>query len=246
MLSSLQKAGLIVNPKKCEFDACQMEFLGHLVGNSQVQPTAEKIQAILNIPVPAKKKKVRSFLGSINFYRKFIPNFSTKSAPLSDLTRKNQPNHVKWTVEHEQAFKQLKQDLVSASVLWNPDFNAEFILQTDASDRGLGVVLLQEKEAERHPIVYLSKRLLPREQNFATVEKECYAIVWAIKRLSKFLYGREFVIESDHRALQWLKTMRSENPRLLRWSLVLQEYEFIVRHIAGKENKMADYRSRPS
>ena len=94
------------------------------LGNSQVQPTAEKIQAILNIPVPAKKKEVRSFLGSINFYRKFIPNFSTKSAPLSDLTRKNQPNHVKWTDEHDQAFKQLKQDLVSAPVLWNPDFNA--------------------------------------------------------------------------------------------------------------------------
>lgn len=157
------------------------------------------------------------------------------------MTRKNQPNHVKWTVEHDQAFRQLKQDLVSAPVLWNPDFNAEFILQTDASDRGLGVVLLQEKEAERHPIVYLSKKL-----SFATVEKECYAIVWAIKRLSKYMYGRGFVIESDHRALQWLKTMRSENPRLLRWSLVLQEYKFIVRHIAGKENKMADYLSRPS
>lgn len=236
---------MTVNPKKCEFGACQMEFLGHLVGNSQVQPTAEKIQAILNSPIPAKKKEVRSFLGSINFYRKLIPNLSTKSAPLSDLT-KNQPNHVKWTVEHDQSFRQLKQDLVSAPVLWNPDFNAEFILQTDASYRGLGVVLLQEKEAERHPIVYLSKKLLPREQHFATVQKECYAIVWAIKRLSKYLYGREFVIESDHRALQWLKTMRSENPRLLRLSLVLQEYKFIVRHIAGKENKMADYLSRPS
>lgn len=114
-------------------------------------------------------------------------------------------------------------------------------MQTDASDRGFGVVLLQEKEAERHPIVFLSKKSLRREQNFDTVEKECYAIVWAIKRLSKYLYGREFVIESDHRALQWLKTMRSENP-----SLVLQEYKFIVRHIAGKENKMADYLSRPS
>lgn len=116
-------------------------------------------------------------------------------------------------------------------------------MQTDASDRGLGVVLLQEKEAERHPIVYLRKKLLPREQNCATVEKECYAIVWAIKRLSKYLYRRESVIESDNRALQWLKTRRSENPRLLRWSLVLQEYKFIVRHIAWKENKMADYLS---
>lgn len=93
--------------------------------------------------------------------------------------KKNQPNNVKWRDEHDQAFKQLKNDLVSAPVLLNPDFNAEFILQTDASDRGLGVVhvLLQEKEAERHPIVYLSKKLMSREQSFATVENECYAMV---------------------------------------------------------------------
>lgn len=88
------------------------------------------------------------------------------------MDKKNQPNNVKWRDEHD-----LKNDLVSAPVLLNPDFNAEFILQTDASDRGLGVVLLQEKEAERHPIVYLSKKLMSREQSFATVENECYAMV---------------------------------------------------------------------
>ena len=94
-------------------------------------------------------------------------------------------------------------------MLWNPDFSAEFVLQTDASERGIGAVLLMNKDSERHPIVYLSKKLLPREQNFATVEKECYAIVWAIQRFCKYLYSKEFVIESDHRALKWLKTMKS-------------------------------------
>lgn len=100
------------------------------------------------------------------------------------MTRNNQPNHVKWTIEHDLTFKQLKEDLVSVPVFWNPDFNAEIILQTDASDMGLGVVLLLEKEAEHHPIVYLSKKLQPRE-HFPTVEKESYAIEWAIKRLTK-------------------------------------------------------------
>ena len=94
VLGALHCAGLTVNPRKCEFGSKQIEFLGHLIGNSQELPTPEKVQAILNIPVPVKKKKVRSFLGSINFYRTFIPNFSTKSAPLSDMTKKNQPNKV--------------------------------------------------------------------------------------------------------------------------------------------------------
>lgn len=95
------------------------------------------------------------------------------------MTRKNHPNHVKRTIEHDQTFKQLKKDLIhlSAPVLRNPDFNSGLILQTDTGDRGLGVVLLQEKEAERHPIVYLSKKLMSREQSFATVENECYAMV---------------------------------------------------------------------
>jgi hypothetical protein len=214
-----------------------MEFLSHVVGNSQIHPKSEKIQAILNIPVPTKKKHVRSFLGSLNLDKKFFPNFSSKSAPLSDLTRKNSSNKVKWIAEHDQAFNELKQDLVSAPVLWNPDFNSDSILKTDASDRGFDAVLLQGKNLEQHPIVYLSKKLLPREQNFATVEKECYAIVWAIKRLRKYLYGTEFVIESDHRALQWLKAKKSENPRLLRWSLVLQQFMYTVNQITGKDNK---------
>lgn len=244
VLTSIQNAGLTANSKKCEFAARELEFLGHLVGNGQVKPTSDKVQAILNIPVPTKKKEVRSFLGSINFYRKFIENFSEKSASLSDLTRKSSPNKIVWTDEHDRSFRQLKSDLVSAPVLWNPDFALTFTLQTDASDRGLGALLLQEKNGEYHPLVYLSKKLLPREQNFATVEKECYAIVWAVQRLQKYLYGREFIIETDHRALQWLKTMKSQNPRLLRWSLILQEYRFTVKHIPGANNKMADLLSR--
>lgn len=117
-------------------------------------------------------------------------------------------------------------------------------MQTDASDRGLGALLLQKKSGEYHPLVYLGKKLLPRKQNFATVEKECYAIVSAVQRLQKYLYGRECIIETDHRGLQWLKTIKSHNPRFLRWSLVLQEYKFTVRHIPGANNKMADLLSR--
>jgi hypothetical protein len=107
---------------------------------------------------------VISFLGSINFYRKFSPNFSEKSTVLSDLTRKSNPNKIAWTEEHDITFCQLKEDLVSAPVLWNPDFSLTFVLQTDASDRGLRAVLLQEKDGEYHPVVYLSKKLFPEKR----------------------------------------------------------------------------------
>lgn len=102
------------------------------------------------------------------------------------------------------------------------------------------------KDSERYPIVYLGKMLLQREQHFATEEQKCCVIVRAIHRLCKYLYGKEFIIESAHRALRWLKTMKSKNPRLVRWSLVFQEYRYYVCYIPGKDDKMADFLSRQS
>ena len=134
----------------------------------------------------------------IGFYRKFIPHFANLSAILTDLTSKNNPNKVIWCQEHQVAFDALKKALVSYTILQNPDFSCEFILQTDACDRGYGSVLLQVKESCRHPIIFISKKLLQREQRYSTVEKECLAIVKSCQSLRKYLTGKEFVIETDH------------------------------------------------
>uniref|UniRef100_K7EXE6 Gypsy retrotransposon integrase-like protein 1 n=1 Tax=Pelodiscus sinensis TaxID=13735 RepID=K7EXE6_PELSI len=131
------------------------------------------------------------------------------------------------------------------SMLASPDFNKPFWLCTDASNIGLGAVLMQDGAGDRrHPVAYLSKKLSPAEQNYATIEKECYAIVWAVKQLKPYLYNRRFTVLSDHAPLVWLHKAKGTNSRLLRWSLALQEYDMDIVHIRGKENIVADALSR--
>lgn len=244
ILHSLRMARLTAKPSKCSLGYQETEFLAHVVGNGQVKPTKEKVRAINEIPVPITKKKVRAFIGLTNFYRRFIPDFADIAAPLTDMTAKRAPNKVVWTERQEGAFRTLKQKISSYPVLYNPDFEKEFILQTDSSDRGIGAVLIQEVDGERHPILYMSKKLLAREQAYSTVEKECLAIVKSVTSLREYLYGTRFVVESDHYPLQWLKEMKGKNQRLLRWSLTLQEYNYTVKHVPGKKNTVADVLSR--
>ena len=180
----------------------------------------------------------------IGFYRRFISHFANTSAVLTDLTAKGMPNKVKWTEIHQNAFNVLKNALMSYPILRNPDFECDFILQTGACDRGHGAVLLQSDGKMRHPTIFISKKLLPREQRYSTVEKECLAIVRSCRSLREYLLGREFSIETDHFPLQWLNKMKDQNMRLLRWSLILQEYRFSIQHISGKINVLADMLSR--
>ena len=127
--------------------------------------------------VPVTKKQVRAFLGLTGYYRKFIPDYASLAAPLTDLTKKTAPNNVCWNVQCEEAFKELKRLLCTSPVLRNPDFSRRFILQTDASDHGVRAVLSQRDEnGEEHPVGYFSKKLLPREERYSTIEKECLAI----------------------------------------------------------------------
>ena len=244
VLDSLRRACLTAKPSKCMFGFQQIEFLAHIVGNGEVRPTQDKIEAIQNIPAPKTKKQVRSFIGMIGFYRKFIPHFANTSAVLTDLTAKAMPNKVKWTEIHETAFNDLKNALMCYPILRNPDFECDFILQTDACERGYGAVLLQSDGKVRHPIIFISKKLLAREQRYSTVEKECLAIVKSCQTLREYLIGKEFSIETDHFPLQWLNKMKEQNMRLLRWSLILQEYRFTITHISGKINVLADMLSR--
>ena len=130
-------------------------------------------------------------------------------------------------------------------VLQLPDFNKEFILQTDACNEGIGAVLIQEAEdGVKHPVAFISRKLLPREMRYATIEKECLAIVWGITKFQEFLYGRHFMLETDHHPLQYLGKSQYQNGRLMRWALSLQPYRFTIRAIRGRDNIGADYLSR--
>ena len=244
VLKAFRNANITAKPSKTLLGFRELEFLAHKVGNGAVKPTEEKIDAISRIAPPKTKKQVRSLIGTMNFYRRFIPHFAEIAAPLTDLTTKDKSNKVKWSQEHQTAFDKLKQCITQYPVLRSPDFERVFYLQTDASNRGIGAVLMQEDNGLRHPVMFISKKLNSAEESYSTIEKECLAIIKSVQKLREYLLGREFVIECDHFPLQWLNRAKDNNMRLLRWSLLLQEYRFKICHIPGVKNAMADLLSR--
>ena len=164
--------------------------------------------------------------------------------PLTDLTKRDRPTRLEWTSECDRAFQQLKRQLCSNPVLLSPKFKREFILQTDASNLGIGAVLSQLDDAGHEcPVAYFSRKLLPREEKYATVEK-CLAIKLAIQHFRVYLLGRHFTIQTDHRCLEWLDLLKENNARLTWWTLALQPYDFRVVYRGGKSNENADGLSR--
>ena len=241
VLQKLRRAGLTIKPKKCQFGMNSCLYLGHVVGNGEVRPEKAKLQAVEEFPTPTTKKQVRAFLGLTGYYRKFIPDFAEVAAPLTDLTRKNMPVKPPWTDDCGRAFSTLKRILCSEPILRSPDFQREFILQTDASEKGIGAVLSQFDDAgSEHPVAFYSRKLLPRETRYSTVEKECLAIKAATHTFRVYLLGRRFTIQTDHRALEWLDRLKDNNSRLTRWSLALQPYRYTVLYRAGTANGNAD------
>ena len=245
VIQRLREAGLTAKPSKCAIGYRSIECLGHVVEeNRRLLPNQDKVKSILEAKRPTTKTQIRSFLGLVGFYRKFIPNFSAVAAPLSDLTKKGCPTRVRWTESQEKAFSALKNCMAKSPVLKLPDFDRPFILQTDASEVGLGAVLLQESEDGKMPIAYASRKLLEREKRYAVIEKECLAIVWGITKFQRYLYGKEFLLETDHQPLKYLQKSKTLNPRIMRWALTLQPYYFRIVAIKGQDNVGADFFSR--
>ena len=245
VLGRIQDAGLTVKKKKCQFGMAECGYLGHVVGSGRVRPEAAKIRAIQTFEPPETKSSVRSFLGLTGYYRRFIPDYASIAVPLTDLTRKSKPNRVIWTPECASSFEKLKTALCSSAVLKSPEWDKTFLLQTDASGRGVGAVLSQPgKDGHDQPLAYFSKKLLPREERYSTVEKECLAIKLGVQAFHVYLVGHTFVIQTDHRSLEWLDRMKGTNDRLTRWSLMLQNYDFHVEYRTGRKNGNADGLSR--
>ncbi len=244
VLMDLQRAGLTANPRKCHLALFEAKYLGFQVGRGLIKPQQKKVEAVHAAPRPTTKTRVRAFLGLAGYYRCFIPNFSSLAAPLTDLTRKGQPERVVWSPDAEEAFRRVKHALTEEPVLRAPDFGCPFLLQTDASETGLGAVLSQVQEGEEHPVLYISRKLTKAERNYATVEREALAIKWAVLELRYYLLGRKFTLLTDHAPLQWMAKAKDTNARVTRWFLALQDFCFVVRHRAGASNANADGLSR--
>ncbi len=247
LCTRLRKHKLTARPSKCEIGAGEIECLGHTVGQNGVRMLPDKVHAIVNAPHPTTKRQVRAFLGLAGFYRKFIQDFASTVVPLTDLTKKGAANKVEWTDKQDAAFRKLKAAVAMEPVLQGVDLGAQFVLQTDASDTGLGAVLLQPSRTPGeilHLVAYASKKLKDSERKYAVIERECLAIIWGILKFQRYLYGRQFTLQTDHQPLRYLKTARLANSRLMRWALLLQPFRFTIESIAGKQNVGADYLSR--
>ena len=241
----LSRAKLTINLSKSEFCQAQVTYLGHVVGQGQVKPLTTKVEAIANFPQPESKRQLMRFLGMAGYYRRFCPNFAAVAEPLTQLLNKRAK--FIWSEKCDKAFAKLKAMLQSAPVLRAPDFGSPFKLAVDASDAAAGAVLLQDDdEGVEHPVCYFSKKFTKSQQNYSTVEKECLALVLALQHFEVYVSSSSspIVVYSDHNPLVFLHKLKDKNQRLLRWSLMLQEYSLDIRHIKGKDNVIADCLSR--
>jgi hypothetical protein len=244
VFSRINLAKLTIKPSKCFFGYKDLAFVGHKVSTGTIQPHPDKFAEIQEALAPTTKRQVRSFIGLIGHYRRFVPNFSTIAVPLTDLTKNGLPNKVIWEDVQERSFQHLKSMLMQDPILRLPDFNKPFWLQVDASDTGIGAVLMQEYDGELFPISYASKKLLPRERAYSVIERECLALVWGINKFQTYLYGKEFVLQTDHQPLVYLDQCKVSNSRIMRWALFLQNYRFQIRARKGSDNVADDSLSR--
>lgn len=242
IFKALRKAKLKVQVDKCDFLKRETQFLGHVLTAKGIKPNPDKVSIIQMLRIPNTAKQIKSFLGMTGFYRKFIGNYAKIAHPMTVYLKKgqsintNDPNYL-------VAFEKLKDLVTNTPILRYPNFYKKFKITTDASNFAIGAVLSQEG----HPIAYASRTLNKHECNYATVEKELLAIVWAVKYFRPYIYGREFDLESDHQPLKWLMTKYSGkdiSPRLQRWLISLGEYNFSLDYIKGKTNYIADFLSR--
>ena len=211
LFTRLLAAGMTIRPTKCLFGVNTVDFLGHRLEEGLIGLHEDNVAKIRDAPRPTTKKQIRSFMGLAGYYRDFIPNFAALAAPLSDLTRKGQPNKVEWGEAQEKAYQSIKALLTKEPILRLPDPGETNFLRTDASDSGIGAVLMQEHDGKLFPVCYGSKKLSSAERNYSTIEKECLAIVWGFKRFHLYLYGVPFVLQTDHEPLKYMNSAKFAN-----------------------------------
>ena len=243
LFTRLRESNLKLKFPKCSFFQQQLKYLGYVVTEHGLQPDPDKLEAIKNIPTPSTVKSTRSFLGAINFFRRFIPNYSRIAKPLFSLTKKNIKFH--WTTDHDESFQTLKNILMSDTVLAFPDVTKKMALFTDASDTCIGACLTQpDEDGYFRPVYFLSHKLSNTMTRWSVTEKELYAIIYSLQKLRHIVYGTNLDIYTDHRPIVHLESSKLMNTKLQRWSLILNDYGAQVKYLRGASNHVADFLSR--
>lgn len=234
----LDRAQWKVKMSKCSFAQNKVSYLGHVVSSQGVATDPTKVQAVADWPTPTCLKELRSFLGLAGYYRKFIRHFGVICKPLTVLLKKG--SLFVWTSDHDLAFNTLKRALISAPVLSLPDFSTPFVVETDASDDGVGAVLMQNG----HPLAFLSKALGPRSRGLSTYEKEYLAVILAVQQWRAYLQHSEFTILTDHKSLSQLNEQRLHTPWQHKVFTKLLGLHYKILYRPGTDNRVADALSR--
>ena len=247
VLTRLEKYGVRVKLAKCEFMSSEVVYLGHRIDATGIHPTDDKISAIKEAPIPQNVTELRSFLGLVNYYHKFLPNMSTRLKPLYSLLQKGIP--FVWSKECNQAFINCKQDLLRSNVLVHYDCNKEIRLACDASPYGLGAVISHVIDGHEKPIAFSSRTLTPAEKGYAQIEKEALSIIFGVTKFHKYLYGRRFTLVTDHKPLLAILGPKSAIPtlaamRMQRWALRLLAYSYDIEYRRSEDHLNADCMSR--
>lgn len=246
VLDILEKFDLKINIEKCQFMREEVHVLGHVISKKGLKTDDKKVNVIKNWDVPTNIGELRSFLGAIGYYRKFIDQFAQKSAPLTNLLRKG----VKYNIKEDQmkSFIILKECLISAPILMFPDYTKRFIIRTDASRKGIGGVLLQEADDKlEHPIHFVSRSLSKAENNYGITDLEGTAVHYCVKQFKYYIEGNPFetIVYTDHKPLVGLfKNKEPTNGRHARWCIDLSMLRVVVKYEPGKKNSLADSLSR--
>lgn len=242
VIKCLKEADLKINPQKCNLFKDQVKFLGHVVSAEGVATDPSKTESVMNWPTPKNVKHVRAFLGLCSYYRRYVRKFSEIARPLHKLTEANRK--FEWTDECQVSFDTLKQALTNAPILSFPTPDEKFILDTDASNEGLGAVLSQVQLGVEKVICYYSKTFSKEERRYCVTRRELLAVVASVKHFHPYLYGRNFLIRSDHGALRWLNNFKNPEGQLARWLEILAAYDFTIEHRPGRIHSNADSLSR--
>jgi transposase InsO family protein len=238
----LEQANFKVQPEKCVFAADTVEYLGHIVTKEGVRPDPRKIKAIEEYPPPRTVTEVRAFIGLVGYYRRHVRNFAELAKLLTKLTKKNEP--FDWGPEQQKAFDALRKVLSYEPRLIYPDFSRPFIVACDASTKAIGAILSQEQDGGERPVAYCSRQLNHAESKYSITELELLALLFAVKQFRCYLYGRQFKVYTDHRALKWLLSLTDPSSRLTRWSIKLADYDFVVEPRANSRMRHANALSR--
>ena len=243
VLRRIENAGLKLNPKKCDFCKKSVELLGYIVSDQGIAPQPEKTEAIVQLPPPIDVKGVRSFLGMTGYYRQCIPEYAKYAAPLVYLTKKHA--RFQWGSEQQAGFEYLKKALTAEPIMAYPNTNKAYKLYTDACNYAVGAILVQEDdEGIERVIHYIPHQLNDMEQKWATIEKEAYAVIYALQKLRTYLWGSDFTIYTDHKPLKSLFLQEVQNTRIQRWAVLKAEFGADIKYRPGKCHVRADMLSR--